>query len=357
MNPVLRIPRTTNRTSVSTRVPPVASWILTDSCNLACTHCYVGAGPSEGSRDLSGPQRARAVDRLAEAGVHTVFLSGGEVTLLPFLNDLVARLNARGIAVWICTNGWLVTGRMAQDLKRAGVVGASVSVDHARAAEHDRIRRRKGAWDRALRAIDQLRKAGIQVHVDYTATALNRADPADLVKVLKDAGVQLLSVKRFRPIKRGLENKSKLLLDIAEYRKLIDEFLVAGASHGLPLGFFDPAAEQFACEAHAAAGYSYGTGDVLGCMAGLRWFGITPDGTVTPCPLLNLPIGHVVRDDLRHVFAASSVVATIVNRSRRRGRCGTCSRLRECGGCRAHALAETGDYLAEDPYCVYGLCR
>jgi hypothetical protein len=35
------------------------------------------------------------------------------------------------------------------------------------------------------------------------------------------------------------------------------------------------------------------------------------------------------------------------------GRCGRCEYRLVCGGCRARALAATGDHLAEDPACTY----
>ncbi|MBE3074968.1 MAG: SPASM domain-containing protein, partial [Actinobacteria bacterium] len=35
------------------------------------------------------------------------------------------------------------------------------------------------------------------------------------------------------------------------------------------------------------------------------------------------------------------------------GRCGYCEYRRFCGGCRARAFEVTGDYLDEEPYCVY----
>jgi radical SAM protein with 4Fe4S-binding SPASM domain len=36
-----------------------------------------------------------------------------------------------------------------------------------------------------------------------------------------------------------------------------------------------------------------------------------------------------------------------------KGKCGRCEFLKVCGGCRARAYEITGDYLAEEPYCVY----
>ena len=35
------------------------------------------------------------------------------------------------------------------------------------------------------------------------------------------------------------------------------------------------------------------------------------------------------------------------------GRCGYCEFRKVCGGCRARAFAFTGDYLAEEPFCLY----
>ena len=35
------------------------------------------------------------------------------------------------------------------------------------------------------------------------------------------------------------------------------------------------------------------------------------------------------------------------------GRCGECEYRDLCGGCRARALASSGDPLAEDPWCTY----
>ena len=35
------------------------------------------------------------------------------------------------------------------------------------------------------------------------------------------------------------------------------------------------------------------------------------------------------------------------------GKCGECEYKKVCEGCRARAFYETGDYMAEEPYCIY----
>ncbi|MBM4450179.1 MAG: SPASM domain-containing protein, partial [Chloroflexi bacterium] len=36
-----------------------------------------------------------------------------------------------------------------------------------------------------------------------------------------------------------------------------------------------------------------------------------------------------------------------------KGKCRICEYKRVCGGCRARAYEATGDYLQEEPYCIY----
>ncbi|HEX3033035.1 MAG TPA: radical SAM/SPASM domain-containing protein, partial [Bacillota bacterium] len=49
----------------------------------------------------------------------------------------------------------------------------------------------------------------------------------------------------------------------------------------------------------------------------------------------------------------SPVFADLRNADNMKGKCGVCEYRKVCEGCRARAFAQTGDYLAEEPYCVY----
>ena len=80
-----------------------------------------------------------------------------------------------------------------------------------------------------------------------------------------------------------------------------------------------------------------------------------PDGNVTPCAFLQASIGNILTQDLKTIVEGSELLKRILDRDDRGGRCGTCDARWECGGCRAHAFAESGDPLGEDPQCVYDL--
>jgi len=58
---------------------PIIFWNLTNRCNLACSHCYINAGPGAKRNDeLSTREAKNLIDDLAEMGTPLILLSGGE---------------------------------------------------------------------------------------------------------------------------------------------------------------------------------------------------------------------------------------------------------------------------------------
>jgi hypothetical protein len=62
--------------------------------------------------------------------------------------------------------------------------------------------------------------------------------------------------------------------------------------------------------------------------------------------------GDLRRDSFAHIWRESPLLQSLRNPDLG-GRCGRCEYRSLCGGCRARALAVTGDILADDPSCVY----
>ncbi|MBI5379734.1 MAG: SPASM domain-containing protein, partial [Nitrospirae bacterium] len=53
------------------------------------------------------------------------------------------------------------------------------------------------------------------------------------------------------------------------------------------------------------------------------------------------------------IWQQSEVFAQLRNPDLLEGKCGACEFRYICEGCRARAFAETGNYLSEEPYCIY----
>jgi radical SAM protein with 4Fe4S-binding SPASM domain len=94
-------------------------------------------------------------------------------------------------------------------------------------------------------------------------------------------------------------------------------------------------------------------GGAGGCPAGTHYFGIRPNGDVTPCPYLPVFGGNLARQPLRDIWNDSEPFVRIRQRKALGGRCGACELNPLCGGCRARAYGTTGDYMAEDPLCTH----
>ncbi len=130
----------------------------------------------------------RVVDVILAAQAEKVSISGGEPLSVRWAVEAMKRLHDAGIAVTVFTSGWSMPQKTAVALADA-VSSVAVSIDGADAAIHDAIRRRDGAFDRGIKALDVLyrvkeeRKAAGQtcftLGIDYTLTR-SGAHEADL---------------------------------------------------------------------------------------------------------------------------------------------------------------------------------
>ena len=90
-----------------------------------------------------------------------------------------------------------------------------------------------------------------------------------------------------------------------------------------------------------------------GCLGGIGFCFISHRGEVQPCGYLEAPSGNIRQQSLREIWELSPVFQKLRHFPGYEGRCGRCEYIRVCGGCRARAFEKTGDFLAEEPLCIY----
>jgi radical SAM protein with 4Fe4S-binding SPASM domain len=88
------------------------------------------------------------------------------------------------------------------------------------------------------------------------------------------------------------------------------------------------------------------------CPCGVQYCRITPEGKVTPCPYMPVEAGDLASTSFGEIWRSSRVFREL-RTGDLGGRCGRCEYRAVCGGCRARAHAELGDWMAEDPACGY----
>lgn len=105
---------------------------LTDRCNFRCVYCMPASGMVFQPREemLTDDELLRTIRIFARAGFHKIRLTGGEPTIRPHLIDIVREIKSiPGIDELSMTTNGLLLGRIAHDLKAAGLDRVNVSFD------------------------------------------------------------------------------------------------------------------------------------------------------------------------------------------------------------------------------------
>ncbi|KKN43914.1 hypothetical protein LCGC14_0698630 [marine sediment metagenome] len=195
--------------------------ILTDICNFNCPYCR---GPKH-EREVFMPfEQARTlVNRWARQGLFAIRFSGGEPTMYPRLDDLVALAAKRGIEhIAVSTNGSATLDRYRR-LIDLGVNDFSISLDSYEGEGAIRMSGGVDCFDRVTSNIRELSKL-TYVTVGMVFTRMTAATAKVCVEFAADLGVadiRVLSAAQYDGALEGLVDLPDEFLDrfpILKYR-------------------------------------------------------------------------------------------------------------------------------------------
>jgi radical SAM protein with 4Fe4S-binding SPASM domain len=359
----IRIAPTSAAPTTEKYVPLVLSWNVTLRCNLKCAHCYINAKGAKLPDELSTDGAKMLIHQITEVSRPLLILSGGEPMLREDIYEIIRYGADRGLRMGMGSNGWFIDGEATQRLEDAGMETVAISLDSTIPERHDEFRGVKGAWEHAVDAIKALKKSRIAVQVNCTVTPQNYDEVDDIMSLAEDLGVENFHLFFLVPTGRGTDIKD---ITPKMYEDMITSTLAKTTKYKLNVK--PSCAPQFMriAKEHGVDMSRW----VRGCMAGLYYCRIYPSGEVTPCPYLPLNLGNIREKSFRDIWFNSEVFKALRDFDRLKGKCGICEYRDVCGGCRARAYGVTtdlmdfcgalqkptesrGDYLAEDPWCVY----
>jgi len=129
---------------------------VSNACNARCSFCPNWT--TADSRSLPAQVWIDFASRLqANAGLHTVCITGGEPLLYPELPKLIRGMRQIGIRSSVITNGWLLTERRCDELLEAGVGELNVSLDGFQEL-HDEMRGVPGLFERCTAGVRYLKQ-------------------------------------------------------------------------------------------------------------------------------------------------------------------------------------------------------
>ncbi|MBN1850738.1 MAG: heme b synthase [Deltaproteobacteria bacterium] len=339
--------------------PRLIAWEVTRRCNLNCVHCRAASekGPYPG--ELNTEKSLQILDQIAQVGKPIIILTGGEPILREDVFELSRHGTNLGLRMVMATNGTLLDPDLAEKIRSSGIQRVSISIDGPDAESHDQFRKVTGAFKGALRGIDFLKHEGIEFQINTTITKHNIQHVRKILDLAVDLGASAHHIFLLVPTGRAKDMVDQEI-SAQEYEDLLHWFY--HIQKEVPLHLKATCAPHYyrilRQEAHREGRKvdfeTYGLDAITrGCLGGTAFCFISHDGIVQPCGYLELNCGDLRESSFDDVWNHSEIFGHLRNFSEYKGKCGQCEFIRFCGGCRARAYEATGDYLAEEPLCVY----
>jgi radical SAM protein with 4Fe4S-binding SPASM domain len=276
-------------------LPVLSEIALTYRCQNRCTFCYASA-PDRGQQvqEMTTAQVKNVLDTIVDdARVPTVSFTGGEPTLRPDLPDLIGYAKTRRLRTNLITNGVRcgANGYVGK-LAAVGLDSAQVSLEAADPAIHDRVVGRRGAWQRTVQGIRNLKAAGIHVHTNTTINSLNRDHLLHLVDFLAEMDQPYLSMNMV--IRTG-DAVGSMEIGYQEIRDLVLPLKERANEHGMKFVWYSPVPLcVFNPVAHGLGSQSCSAADGL--------LSIAPDGSVLPCSSFEQGVGNLLYESFQAIW-------------------------------------------------------
>lgn len=327
----------------------MVAWEVTRRCNLACSHCRASSkyGPYPG--ELSREECFKVIDEIVSFAKPVVILTGGEPLLRSDIFEIAEYGKKCGLTMVMAPNGLLLTDGNIKKIIASGIKRISVSLDGPDANTHDNLRQVPGAFTGAIGGIKRTKAAGLEFQINSTITKRNIKYLPELMKLAKDLGAVAHHIFLLVPTGRGKEME-KDELSPKEYEETL-KFLEK-EKKSFPLEI------KVTCAPHYNRILAQGAPEIAaklrgrGCMGGVSFCFISHIGDLQPCGYLELKCGNV-REGFKKAWIENDVFNNLRDFFKFKGKCGICEFRYICGGCRARAYVKYGDYLADEPYCVY----
>lgn len=341
------------------KAPRIIAWELTRSCNLSCVHCRAASEFGYYPGELSTEEIKQTIDNIASITNPIFILTGGEPLLRPDIWEIIDYAHEKGTSPVVSTNGTLLTPEIAQKLKEHEIPRISVSIDFPNKELHDKFRGQEGAFEASLEGIRYVKEAGVGVQINTTVTKMNNHLLEEMHDLALSLNVDAFHIFLLVPTGRG-EDLLDVELTPEEYETALTWAYERQKTS--PLHFKPTDAPQYyriihqkaQAEGSRVSAEQYGLDAITrGCLGGITFCFISHTGDIQPCGYFNLQCGNVKEKPFSEIWTHSPVLNDLRTYSLLKGKCGACEYKGVCGGCRARALAATGDYMEEEPYCAY----
>jgi len=303
------------------------------------------------------------IDEIYDFGASYLGLGGGEPLLRKDLPEIISYAKKIGLNVSLLASGYFLDGKIFDNLVRNGV-RVSISVDGPE--EINDIIRGKGAYAKAVSAMEKTSRAGLLdclvatlANIDSTRNNVTSEDMEHVIKLAEEYGARWVVIHGFIPFNRTKEHLAKAPSP-QQYEKIWNQV------YDLSLKYKGKPEVNVYCPFYARVAKQRGMPNFddwfknffLGkCAIAGKYMSVIENGDVIPCSFNDrIRLGNVQDKPLKQIWdelQSSEFALKLRDRNNLKGKCGVCEYREICGGCRTRAEMYTGDIFESDPACGY----
>ncbi len=332
----------------------------TVACDFACKHCRAEAMPERSPLELDTEEVKELLREVKTLGSHLV-ISGGDPLKREDLFEILSCAREMKIPVAVTPNtSPLATYDAIRKMKELGIYALGISLDGATEESQDSFRGVGGTFENSMRVLNYAKELGIPVQVNTTCTE-ETIDEIEAIYTLLAEGfappVRRWSIFHLVPVGRGKalgmpsSSRLELLFQFLYAKSLTAPFHITTteAPHYRVYAIIkqlergDSRDEIISRNRRMGLGVRDGNGVVF----------VSHTGQVYPSGFLPIPLANVRERSLYDIYNSSDVLVALRNPDLLKGKCAVCPFRYICGGSRARAYAETGDFLEADPLCHF----
>ncbi len=336
-------------------------WETTAGCNLECIHCRrLDVSKEIAKDDLTTEESITFINSLAETQRPILVLSGGEPLFRPDIFEIASHAINCGLTVALATNGTLIDERLAKKIVDTRIQRVSISIDGADAETHDNFRKLKGSFESAIRGINHLTRLGMEVQINCTIAKHNVEQLKDLYELALRLNAVAMHIFMLVPVGCGVQIAEDQMLPAQKYEESLNLFYDLSKNAKIQTKatcaphYFRIMRQRAKQEGITVSPKTHGMAAMTkGCLAGTGVCFVSHKGEVFPCGYLPVNAGNVKTQSFAEIWNDSKVFNNLRNPELLEGKCGICEYKKVCEGCRARAFYQSGNYLAEEPYCIY----
>ena len=327
---------------------------ITIACDLNCKHCRAEAIPKRSEEELNIEEIKELLKDIKEMGSNLI-ISGGDPLKREDLFEILDYAKEIKLPVAVTpTTSPLATFEKIKKMKEKGIFSLGVSIDGDKKS-HDNFRGVNGTFENSINVLNYAKELNIPVQVNTIFTKERIEDVKKVYDILyKDFSqvVKRWSIFFLVPTGRG----TNLFLPSSNEIKEIFEFLYEksksspfhiGTTEAPFYRVFYLLREKKNFNDISNLKMGFGVRDGNGVVF------VSHKGDIYPSGFLPLKVGNVKKEKLSKVYKNNEIMKKLRDVKLLKGKCGKCIYKNICGGARARAYALKGDYLEEDPICIF----